>query len=112
MDRDINLCAVAINEYIVIYCQSFAQIVVPLISDQLTLVCLWQILSFAKLLPTNQSVRNQLCLFLVNDKELIYFFSPFQLEAIDGDWEEIIDDLITGFEKQHKRRLAYSIAFY
>ncbi|KAF8657954.1 hypothetical protein HU200_059647 [Digitaria exilis] len=34
------------------------------------------------------------------------------LEAIDGDWEEIIDDLITGFEKQHKRRLAYSIAFY
>lgn len=48
----------------------------------------------------------------MNDKELIYFFSPFQLEAIDGDWEEIIDDLITGFEKQHKRRLAYSIAFY
>ncbi|KAG2615058.1 RNA polymerase II subunit A C-terminal domain phosphatase SSU72-like [Panicum virgatum] len=35
-----------------------------------------------------------------------------KLEAIDGDWEEIIDDLITGFEKQHKRRLAYSIAFY
>ncbi|KAJ1264942.1 hypothetical protein BS78_08G039200 [Paspalum vaginatum] len=34
-----------------------------------------------------------------------------KLEAV-GDWEEIIDDLITGFEKQHKRRLAYSISFY
>ncbi|ONM33899.1 Ssu72-like family protein [Zea mays] len=34
------------------------------------------------------------------------------LEAIDGDWEDIIDDLITAFEKQHKRRLAYSISFY
>ncbi|CAD6270439.1 unnamed protein product [Miscanthus lutarioriparius] len=35
-----------------------------------------------------------------------------KLEAIDGDWEDIIDDLITAFEKQHKRRLAYSISFY
>ncbi|XP_066359528.1 uncharacterized protein [Miscanthus floridulus] len=35
-----------------------------------------------------------------------------KLEAIDGDWEGIIDDLITAFEKQHKRRLAYSISFY
>ncbi|XP_062203106.1 uncharacterized protein LOC133905356 [Phragmites australis] len=29
-----------------------------------------------------------------------------------GDWEEIIDDLISTFEKQHKRKLAYSISFY
>ncbi|CAL5098120.1 unnamed protein product [Urochloa decumbens] len=35
-----------------------------------------------------------------------------KLQVIDGDWEEIIDDLIREFEKQHKRRLAYSIAFY
>jgi len=43
--------------------------------------------------------------------QLIYVI-PCQLEAIDGDWEDIIDDLITAFEKQHKRRLAYSISFY
>ncbi|CAL4904033.1 unnamed protein product [Urochloa decumbens] len=35
-----------------------------------------------------------------------------KLQGIDGDWEEIIDDLIREFEKQHKRRLAYSFAFY
>jgi RNA polymerase II subunit A C-terminal domain phosphatase SSU72 len=48
----------------------------------------------------------------VSKVNLYIFVFLFQLEAIDGDWEEIIDDLINGFEKQHKRRLAYSIAFY
>lgn len=38
--------------------------------------------------------------------------SFFQLEAVAGDWEEIIDDLIAAFEKQHKRKLTYYISFY
>ncbi|KAL6905562.1 hypothetical protein ACP4OV_003163 [Aristida adscensionis] len=35
-----------------------------------------------------------------------------KLEGVDGDWEEIIDDLVATFEKQNKRKLAYSIGFY
>ncbi|KAL6641821.1 hypothetical protein ACP70R_020002 [Stipagrostis hirtigluma subsp. patula] len=35
-----------------------------------------------------------------------------KLEGVDGDWEEIIDDLVAAFEKQHKRKLTYSISFY
>ncbi|KAF7064360.1 hypothetical protein CFC21_070695 [Triticum aestivum] len=35
-----------------------------------------------------------------------------KLEAVAGDWEEIIDDLIAAFEKQHKRKLTYYISFY
>ncbi|EAZ19775.1 hypothetical protein OsJ_35355 [Oryza sativa Japonica Group] len=34
------------------------------------------------------------------------------LEGADEDWEEIIDDLIITFEKQHKRKLTYNMAFY
>ncbi|BAF29272.1 uncharacterized protein [Oryza sativa Japonica Group] len=35
-----------------------------------------------------------------------------KLEGADEDWEEIIDDLIITFEKQHKRKLTYNMAFY
>ncbi|TVU51082.1 hypothetical protein EJB05_02488, partial [Eragrostis curvula] len=35
-----------------------------------------------------------------------------KLQVVDGDWEEIIDDLMIAFEKQHKRKLAYNISFY
>ncbi|KAK3136210.1 hypothetical protein QOZ80_5BG0429770 [Eleusine coracana subsp. coracana] len=35
-----------------------------------------------------------------------------KLQGVDGDWEEIIDDVMIAFEKQHKRKLAYSISFY
>uniref|UniRef100_A0A0D9XX97 RNA polymerase II subunit A C-terminal domain phosphatase SSU72 n=1 Tax=Leersia perrieri TaxID=77586 RepID=A0A0D9XX97_9ORYZ len=35
-----------------------------------------------------------------------------KLEATNDDWEEIIDDLIITFEKQHKRKLTYNMAFY
>ncbi|KAL6641825.1 hypothetical protein ACP70R_020006 [Stipagrostis hirtigluma subsp. patula] len=38
--------------------------------------------------------------------------SAFRLEGVDGDWEEIIDDLVATFEKQHKRKLTFSISFY
>ncbi|KAF0888467.1 hypothetical protein E2562_014272 [Oryza meyeriana var. granulata] len=35
-----------------------------------------------------------------------------KLEGADDDWEEIIDALIITFEKQHKRKLTYNMAFY
>lgn len=35
-----------------------------------------------------------------------------KLEGVADDWEEIIDDLIAAFEKQHKRKLTYNISFY
>ncbi|XP_006663853.1 RNA polymerase II subunit A C-terminal domain phosphatase SSU72 [Oryza brachyantha] len=35
-----------------------------------------------------------------------------KLEGAVDDWEEIIDDLIITFEKQHKRKLTYNMAFY
>ncbi|KQJ92085.1 RNA polymerase II subunit A C-terminal domain phosphatase SSU72 [Brachypodium distachyon] len=35
-----------------------------------------------------------------------------KLEGVDEDWEEIIDDLIVAFEKQHKRKLTYYVSFY
>uniref|UniRef100_A0A0E0MK42 RNA polymerase II subunit A C-terminal domain phosphatase SSU72 n=1 Tax=Oryza punctata TaxID=4537 RepID=A0A0E0MK42_ORYPU len=35
-----------------------------------------------------------------------------KLEGADEDWEEIIDDLIITFEKHHKRKLTYNMAFY
>ncbi|KAL5223525.1 hypothetical protein ABZP36_010997 [Zizania latifolia] len=35
-----------------------------------------------------------------------------KLEGADDEWEEVIDDLIVAFEKQHKRKLVYNIAFY
>ncbi|CAM0950137.1 unnamed protein product [Alopecurus aequalis] len=35
-----------------------------------------------------------------------------KLEGAHDDWEEIIDDLIAAFEKQHKRKLTYFISFY
>lgn len=34
-----------------------------------------------------------------------------QLEAVDC-WEDAIDDIVAAFEKQHKRKLLYSISFY
>ncbi|CAJ2667307.1 unnamed protein product [Trifolium pratense] len=34
-----------------------------------------------------------------------------EIEAVES-WEESIDDLIAGFEKQHRRKLLYSISFY
>jgi len=34
-----------------------------------------------------------------------------QLELVDT-WEDEIDDIIRLFEKQHKRRLIYTICFY
>ncbi|KAM0914801.1 hypothetical protein ACQ4PT_011278 [Festuca glaucescens] len=35
-----------------------------------------------------------------------------KLEGVHDDWEEIIDDLIAAFEKQHKRKLTYYTSFY
>uniref|UniRef100_A0ACD5Y530 Uncharacterized protein n=1 Tax=Avena sativa TaxID=4498 RepID=A0ACD5Y530_AVESA len=35
-----------------------------------------------------------------------------KLERVHDDWEEIIDDLIAAFEKQHNRKLAYYTSFY
>ncbi|XP_047049523.1 RNA polymerase II subunit A C-terminal domain phosphatase SSU72 [Lolium rigidum] len=35
-----------------------------------------------------------------------------KLEGVHDDWEEIIDDLIASFEKQHKRKLTYYTSFY
>ncbi|XP_008781458.1 RNA polymerase II subunit A C-terminal domain phosphatase SSU72 [Phoenix dactylifera] len=34
-----------------------------------------------------------------------------ELEAVDC-WEDAIDDIVAAFEKQHKRKLVYSISFY
>ncbi|XP_068646413.1 uncharacterized protein [Aristolochia californica] len=34
-----------------------------------------------------------------------------ELEATDS-WEDNIDDIVTAFEKQHRRKLLYSISFY
>ncbi|KAL8132653.1 uncharacterized protein LOC141712173 [Apium graveolens] len=34
-----------------------------------------------------------------------------ELEVTD-DWEDKIDDIITNFERQHRRKLLYSISFY
>ncbi|KAI4352076.1 hypothetical protein L6164_006362 [Bauhinia variegata] len=34
-----------------------------------------------------------------------------KIEAAES-WEESIDDIITGFEKQYRRKLLYSISFY
>lgn len=34
-----------------------------------------------------------------------------ELEAT-GNWEDTIDDIITTFERQHRRKLLYSISFY
>ncbi|KAG1369827.1 uncharacterized protein [Elaeis guineensis] len=34
-----------------------------------------------------------------------------ELEAVDC-WEDAIDDIVAAFEKQHKRKLLYSISFY
>jgi hypothetical protein len=45
-------------------------------------------------------------------QEVNLFAFSFQLQGIDGDWEEIIDDVMIAFEKQHKRKLAYSISYY
>ncbi|XP_073002939.1 uncharacterized protein [Typha latifolia] len=34
-----------------------------------------------------------------------------ELEAVDS-WEDAIDDVVAAFERQHKRKLLYSISFY
>ncbi|KAF3785016.1 RNA polymerase II subunit A C-terminal domain phosphatase [Nymphaea thermarum] len=34
-----------------------------------------------------------------------------ELEAVDS-WEDKIDDILAAFERQHRRKLLYSIAFY
>ncbi|CAN6468897.1 unnamed protein product [Victoria cruziana] len=34
-----------------------------------------------------------------------------ELEAVDS-WEDNIDDILAAFERQHRRKLLYSIAFY
>ncbi|KAJ4713579.1 RNA polymerase II subunit A C-terminal domain phosphatase SSU72-like [Melia azedarach] len=34
-----------------------------------------------------------------------------EIEAVES-WEESIDDIIASFEKQHRRKLLYSISFY
>lgn len=34
-----------------------------------------------------------------------------QLEATES-WEDAIDDIVTAFERQHRRKLVYSISFY
>ncbi|KAB2614344.1 RNA polymerase II subunit A C-terminal domain phosphatase SSU72-like [Pyrus ussuriensis x Pyrus communis] len=34
-----------------------------------------------------------------------------EIEAADS-WEESIDDIVSGFEKQQRRKLMYSISFY
>ncbi|KAL3529447.1 hypothetical protein ACH5RR_008769 [Cinchona calisaya] len=34
-----------------------------------------------------------------------------ELEATEG-WEESIDDIITNFERQHRRKLLYSVSYY
>ncbi|KAB2597549.1 RNA polymerase II subunit A C-terminal domain phosphatase SSU72-like [Pyrus ussuriensis x Pyrus communis] len=34
-----------------------------------------------------------------------------EIEAVDS-WEESIDDIVSGFEKQKRRKLMYSISFY
>ncbi|KAG7586946.1 RNA polymerase II subunit A [Arabidopsis thaliana x Arabidopsis arenosa] len=35
-------------------------------------------------------------------------------QEIEGNetWEDTIDDIVAGFEKQHRRKLVYSISFY
>jgi RNA polymerase II subunit A C-terminal domain phosphatase SSU72 len=50
-------------------------------------------------------------MYLLNTEKLTYL-PFFQLEGVHDDWEEIIDDLIAAFEKQHKRKLTYYISFY
>eukprot|EP00268_Persea_americana_P006515 TRINITY_DN1234_c1_g2_i3.p1 TRINITY_DN1234_c1_g2~~TRINITY_DN1234_c1_g2_i3.p1 ORF type:complete len:114 (-),score=29.75 TRINITY_DN1234_c1_g2_i3:402-743(-) len=34
-----------------------------------------------------------------------------ELEATES-WEDAIDDIVTAFERQHRRKLVYSISFY
>jgi hypothetical protein len=38
-------------------------------------------------------------------------FGDVQLEMAEA-WEDEIDDIISRFEKQHRRRLMYTIRFY
>ncbi|XP_010260444.1 PREDICTED: RNA polymerase II subunit A C-terminal domain phosphatase SSU72 [Nelumbo nucifera] len=35
----------------------------------------------------------------------------YEIEAVDS-WEDAIDDVVTSFERQHRRKLLYSICFY
>jgi hypothetical protein len=51
-------------------------------------------------------------LFFYEQQDVNLFAFSFQLQGIYGDWEEFIDDVMITFEKQHKRKLAYSISFY
>lgn len=41
--------------------------------------------------------------------ELADFYT--QIEAIES-WEDSIDDILAAFEKQHRRKLLYSVSFY
>ncbi|EXC01813.1 RNA polymerase II subunit A C-terminal domain phosphatase SSU72 [Morus notabilis] len=34
-----------------------------------------------------------------------------EIEATES-WEDSIDDILTAFEKQHRRKLLYSVSFY
>lgn len=34
-----------------------------------------------------------------------------EIEATES-WEDSVDDVVSGFEKQHRRKLLYSISFY
>lgn len=34
-----------------------------------------------------------------------------QIEAVES-WEDSIDDIVAAFEKQHRRKLLYSVSFY
>ncbi|CAK9174294.1 unnamed protein product [Ilex paraguariensis] len=34
-----------------------------------------------------------------------------ELEATDN-WEDSVDDIVANFERQHRRKLMYSISFY
>lgn len=42
---------------------------------------------------------------------LWYTYFCVQIEAVES-WEESIDDIVSTFEKQHRRKLLYSVSFY
>lgn len=115
MECDINLCVVATQ-----YCCGEFDVYITIFSFNLIFRIFWynsvsfvdSKIQFSKVTAYKCESTNETT-HVVGASESTYIcYSIAQLEAIDGDWEDIIDDLITAFEKQHKRRLAYSISFY
>ena len=68
---------------------------------------LCQEVSLSSLMLCNFSITFLPVLLIKNSMNNCYV----QIEATES-WEDSIDDVLSGFEKQHRRKLLYSISYY